>query len=124
MAGEQPKTSCRSLFTQLEIPPVPCQYILSLMSFSISSPEIFQTNSSIHKINTTNKHHHHRPNANLSCFQTNTFYAGIQIFNILPHSVTVLVNEKATFKGAIRKYLCTHCSYSVDEFLWSDDLFL
>ena len=124
MAGAQPKTSCASLFTQLEIPPVPCQYIRSLMSFNISSQEIFQTNSSIHKINKRNKHHCHRPYANLSCFQTNTFYAGIKIVNILPPSVTVLMNEKATFKGAIRKFLRTHCSYSVDEFLCSDDLFL
>jgi len=37
MAGAQPRTSCRCLFKQLGILPVPCQYILSLMtSFSIS----------------------------------------------------------------------------------------
>jgi hypothetical protein len=35
MAGAQPRTSCRSLFKQLEIPAVPCQYILSLMNFVI-----------------------------------------------------------------------------------------
>jgi len=116
MAGAQPKTSCRSLFTQLDILPLPCQYILSLMSFNISSQEVFQTNSSIHKINTGNKHHRHGPYAHLFCFQINTFYAGIKIFNILPPSVTVHMNEKATFKGAIRKYLCTHSSYFVDEF--------
>jgi len=92
MADAQPRTLCISLFTQLEILPVPCQYILSLMSFIINNQEIFQTNSSIHKINTKNKYHLHRPNVDLSCFQTNTFYAGIKIFNILPPSVTVLMN--------------------------------
>ena len=65
MAGVQPRT----LFKQLEILPVPCQCILSLMSFIISNQEILQINSFIHNINTGNKHHLCRPNANLSCFK-------------------------------------------------------
>ena len=59
MAGAQPITSCRSLFKQVQILPVPCQYILLLMNFVINNQEIFQTNSSIHNINTRNKHHLH-----------------------------------------------------------------
>jgi len=42
MAGAQPRTSCRSSFRQLEIPPLSCQYILSLMSFIVDNKEIFQ----------------------------------------------------------------------------------
>ena len=38
----------------------------------------FQTNSPIHSINTSNKHHLHRQNANLSSFQKSTFYPGIK----------------------------------------------
>ena len=68
MAGAQPRTSCSSLFTHLEILPVPCPYILSLMKCTINNQEIFQINSSIHNINTRNKHHLHSLNANLSCF--------------------------------------------------------
>ena len=41
----------------------------SLMSFSIGNQDKFQTNSSVHSINTRNKHHLHIPIANLSCFQ-------------------------------------------------------
>jgi len=48
--------------------PFPCQYILSLMNLIISNQENFQTSSSIHNINTRNKHHFHKPNANISCF--------------------------------------------------------
>jgi len=47
MAGAQLRTSCRSLLKQLEILPVPFQYILSLMDFSINNQEIFKTNSSV-----------------------------------------------------------------------------
>jgi len=52
MAGAQPSTVCRSLFKQLEVLPVPCQYVLSLMNFIIGNQEIFKTNSSVHNINT------------------------------------------------------------------------
>jgi hypothetical protein len=37
--------------------------------FFIGNQEKCQTNSSVHNINTRNKHHLHRPVANLSCFQ-------------------------------------------------------
>jgi hypothetical protein len=35
MVGAYPRTPCRSLFKKLEILPVPCQYIFSLMNFLI-----------------------------------------------------------------------------------------
>jgi len=92
IAGAYHRTSCRRLFEQLEILPVPCQYTLSLMNLIINNWEIFQTNSSIHNINTRNKHHLHRPNANLSCTQKSTFYDGIKISSSSPISVTILKN--------------------------------
>jgi hypothetical protein len=68
MAGAQLRTSCRSLFIQLEILPVPIQYKFSLMNFIINNQEIFQTNASVLNINVRNKHPLHRPNANLVSF--------------------------------------------------------
>jgi IS1 family transposase len=57
------------------------------------------SNSSIlvHNSNTRNKHHLHRPNANLSCVQKSTFYTGIKIFKSLPRSLTSFKNEKVKF---------------------------
>ena len=77
MSVAQSRTSCRSPFKQLDFLLVSCQYILSLMSFIINNQKIFQTNSSMHNINTRKKHHFHRPNANLPCFQKSIFYDGI-----------------------------------------------
>jgi hypothetical protein len=57
MAGAQPGTLRRSRIKQLDILPVPCQYILSLMNVIINNQENFQTNLSIHNINAKNKHH-------------------------------------------------------------------
>jgi len=121
MAGTQQKIFCRNLFKQLEIPPLSCQYILSLMNVIINNQQICQRNSSIININTKNKHHLHKPNANLSCFQRSTFYAGITIFSSLSTSVTIPKNDKAKFKAALRKCPHTHCFYSVDEFFICKD---
>ena len=88
------------------------------MNFIINNQEIFETNSPIHNIDTRNKRHLHTSHANLSCFQTSTFYAAIRIFNSLPPSVTILKHDKAKFKAALRKYLDKHCLYSVDEYFY------
>jgi hypothetical protein len=77
---------------------------ISLMNFLVNNQENFQTNSPIHSINTSNKHHLHRPTANLSCFQKSTFYSSIRIFNSLPCNIKNLKNEKAQFKAALRRY--------------------
>ena len=42
MAGAQSSTSCRIVFEQLEVLPVPCQYILSLTNFIINNQENFK----------------------------------------------------------------------------------
>jgi len=68
MAGAQLRAPCRSLFKQLETPPVVCLYIFSLVDFIIDNQENFQKNFSIYNITTRNKHHLDRPNANLSFF--------------------------------------------------------
>jgi len=121
MADAHPRTSCRRLFKKLEILTVPSQYICSLMSFFVGNQEKFQTNSSVHNINTRNKHHLHRPVANLFCFQKGVSYSGIRIFNSLPRSITNLKNDKTQFKVALKKSLNTHSFYSVDEFFTCTD---
>ena len=94
------------------------------MSFFIGNQEKFQTNLSVHNINTRNKHHLHRLVANLSCFQKGAFYSGTRIFNSLPRSITNLKNEKTRFKVALKKFLNAHSFYSVDElFICTDDMY-
>ena len=111
-------------FKKLEILTVPSQYIYSMMSFFIGNQEKFQTNSSVHNINTRNKHRLHRPVANLSCFQRDASYSRIRIFNSLPRSITNLKNEKTQFKVALKKFLNTRSFYSVDElFTCTNDMY-
>jgi hypothetical protein len=51
MAGVKPRNSCRGLFKILDILPFPCEYIFSLMNFTVNNQEHFQTNSAVHTIN-------------------------------------------------------------------------
>jgi hypothetical protein len=44
----QPRKSCRDLFKRLQILPLPCKYIFSLINFIINNQEYFQTNADIH----------------------------------------------------------------------------
>jgi hypothetical protein len=117
MAGVGSRSSCRSLFKNLAILPVPCQYIFSLMKFVVENQENFQTNSSIHGMDTRNKTQLHRPTANLSCFQKGASYAGIKILNSLPSSILNLRNYKLHFNVALQRYLMDHSFYSLAEFL-------
>jgi len=111
-----PKTSCRKIFKKLEILTVSSQYIYLSMNFFIVNKDKFLTNSSVHSINTRNKHHLHRPVTNLSCFQKGVSYSGIRIFNNLPQGIASLRNDKPQFKVVLTNFLYAHSFYSVDEF--------
>jgi hypothetical protein len=95
---------------KLQILPLPCEYIFSSWHFLINNLEHFQTNSAIH-CNTRNKHHLQRPTANLTYFQKITYYSGIKIFNNLPASLRILMNENAKFKIVLKQYLNTYSFY-------------
>jgi IS1 family transposase len=87
IAGVKSRNSCRNLLMTLEILPLPCKYIFTLMNFAVNNQEHFQTNSAVHSVNTRNRNHLHRPAANLSCFQKIAYYAGIKILNSLPSNL-------------------------------------
>jgi IS1 family transposase len=93
MVGARPRMPCTIQFKKLETVPVPCQYIFSLLNVFVNNQENFQTNSSVHSINTRNKHHLHRPIANLSCFQKSSFYSGIRISAVY-HIVSQILRLK------------------------------
>jgi hypothetical protein len=102
--GVKSHNSCRDLFKRLEISTLPCEYILSLINLITNNVELFQTNAEVHSVNTRHKHYL-QPPANISCFLTSTYYAGIKIFNNLPPDLKNLMAEKARFKIALKRYL-------------------
>ena len=64
MMGCRSRNSCRKLFPNLEILPLPSQYSLSLLLFMIRNKNQFQVNSEIHQINTRQHANLHQPSVN------------------------------------------------------------
>jgi hypothetical protein len=94
MSGVRPRSSCRGLFKKLYILCVACQYILSLMLFTVDNLEDFQTNAYIHWLDTSNKNQLHLRRVNLSCAQKGVAYCGIKIFSNLPSYVQIHRNDR------------------------------
>jgi hypothetical protein len=104
MSGAEPRASSRGLLKKLDILPVPCQYILSLMLFTIDNSNNFKTGLEIHGLHTRNKDHLYLPGANLASVQKRITYSGINIFN----SITYHRNDSKTFKNELYRYLSKH----------------
>ena len=80
MSGAEPRAFCRILFRKLEILPVPCHYILSLMLFIMDNPNNFQTGLEILGLHTRSKNQLFIPVANLTSLQKESSYSGIKIY--------------------------------------------
>ena len=64
------RNSCHLLFKQLQILPLPSQYIFSLVVFVNKNRELYLSNSEIHDINTRYNHDLHLPSTNLQLLTT------------------------------------------------------
>jgi hypothetical protein len=96
-------------FKRLEILPIPCVYLLSLMTFVVNNYNKFLTTKSIYTFGTRSNDHLHIPASRLLSYQRGAYYSGAQLFNILPTSITTLKNDKRRFRLVLRKYLQVMC---------------
>jgi hypothetical protein len=110
------RDSCRQLFKQLQILPLPSQYIFSLLVFVTKNRELFLTESEIHDINTRYNHNLHLPSTNLTLVQKGVLYSGSKVFNRLPLSIKAHSYDPKRFKTTLKNYLIEHAFYSLDEY--------
>jgi hypothetical protein len=87
------------------------------MMFVIGNPDIYQTNSTLHCINTRQKNKLHVPSVKYYSIQIGVLYSSIKIFNNLPSNIAELQNNKTRFQFVLRKYLAMNAFYWVDEFM-------
>jgi hypothetical protein len=78
-------------------------------------------NADVDSVNRRHKYHLHKPVANLSCFQKSIYYAWINIFNNQPCDLKCLMNEKAGFKVALKRYLNTHSALLKNTYCLEND---
>ena len=105
--------SCRQPFKELNILPVPSQYILSVLLFLTKNKDQFMT-TQMQKITMWQTFELYIPTANLTIYQKGVYYQGIKIYNHLPKTIKDLSGDKNKFKLALKRYLL-HNSYSLKE---------
>jgi hypothetical protein len=85
ISGVGSRESCRGLFRKLDILPLSCEYILSLMLFAIDNQNNFRSGLEVHGLNTRSKNQLYFPNSNLS------FYGRAPLFLVLGYLIACLV---------------------------------
>jgi len=108
--------TCRPLFKQLRILPLPSQYIFSILLFVITNKKLFQLNSQVHNIHTRYNDNFHLPSTGLTPVQKGVAYSGCKIYNHLPPQIKNISNNVALFKTTLKKFLLQYVFYSVDEY--------
>jgi len=84
MMGCRSRDSCRKLFPNLEILPLPSQYILSLLLFMIRNKNQFKVNSEIHQINTRQHANLHQTFVNATKYQKGVHCIGVRCLTCFP----------------------------------------
>jgi hypothetical protein len=93
--------SCRELFKQLNILPLPSQYILSIIIFISKNIDLLIINSEIqyqYQLSVQDLTLIHLPSTILILFQKGVFYSGSTIFNHLPPNNKDLFNNEKQFR--------------------------
>jgi len=109
-------TSCRQPFKELNILPVPSQYIISVLLFLIKNKDQFMTNLQMHKITTQQTFDLYIPAANLTIYQKGVYYQGIKFTTIYQKLLKTLSGDKNKFKLALKRYLLHNSFYSLKKY--------
>ena len=115
MLRVDPRSSCREGFEKLDT--VPCLCIYALMLLVVKNPIIYQSNSSIHNLNTRQQDKLHVPSVRFPSIQTVVYYSSVKIFNQLPQSISKFHGSVHIFKTKLRNFLVSNAFYSIEEFI-------
>jgi hypothetical protein len=76
--------------------------------FVINNPSYFQTNTSLHGIDTRQKSKLHKPLYKLSSIQKGIIYTAINVYNKPPFCIAQFQYNEVQFRNALKKYLLMH----------------
>jgi hypothetical protein len=119
MLGIGSRDSCRKSFVALGILPFPSQYIFSLLSYVVKNIHSFTFLSEVHDRDTRQSFNLnlYQPSAQRASYLKGTYYMGILMFNNLPVPIKRLYDNPTAFKLALKKFLCDHSFYTLDEYI-------
>ena len=108
-----PRSSYREGFKKLDILTVSCLYVYALMLFAHKNLSFYQTNTSVHGMNTKQQNKLHIPSVRLFSIQRGVCYSSVKIFNQLPQNIFKFHNNLHTFKTLLRDYHVNNAFYSI-----------
>lgn len=109
------KSSCRNLFKELNILPVPCILIFHCLLYVRKNITLFQRNLDVHTYSTRTRNDLHIDRKNKTISLRNLHCLGIRLYNKIPIDIK---ESKTTilFKKKVKKLLLQKCFYSIEEF--------
>jgi hypothetical protein len=116
ISGLKPRNSCRNRFMRLEVLPLHCEYIYSLMNFNVNIYEHFQTNSFLRGVNTRNRTICTDLLSSSHVFE-NVHNTMASRYSTVYHIVSSLMNKKVQFKVVLYRYFNMHSFYSIKDFI-------
>jgi len=114
------RESCREAFKIMEIMTY-SQHIFSLILFAVKNKHLFTSNNEIHTYKTRNYLNFHLPTVNLTKFYKGPYILGTKAFSHLPRHIKILVNDMKCFKLSLKRFLCHHSFYSIEEYYEHSD---
>jgi hypothetical protein len=73
-------------------------------------------NTEIHHIDTRQHAKLYQPSANVTTYQKDVYYLGVEVFNMLPIYIKTEFDNPKKFKVVLQKFLCENSFYSLDEY--------
>jgi len=108
--------SCRNLFKDLNMLPLPCLYISEVVYRVKSNWEQVKQNEEIHNHYTRQKSDFHTQFCRTTLYKSSCENAGIKLFNKLPNTIK-RIERPQEFKRRLQNFLMQHVFYSVDEYM-------
>ena len=111
-------SSCRNIFKDLHILPLPCLYISKAVCCVKSNMENMKYNEEVHEHCTRQKSDLHTQFCRTTPFKNSSENVGIELYNKFPNTIKRL-EEIQEYKRRLNYYLLQHIFYSVDEYMSS-----
>ena len=115
MMGCRHSDSCRKLFFNLEILPLPSQYFRSLLSFMINMNQFLVSSEKYH-IDTRQHANFHQPSVNLTKYQKGVYHLGYKVFNMVPSYINMESDNPKKLKLILQKFLFENSFSTLDEY--------
>lgn len=106
---------CKPFFKKLNILPLPCLFIFSILLYAHSNMCLFTKNCDNHKYSTRKKDNYVIPLHRLERTQQSGKFIAVKLLNCLPVELKTMNLEK--YKITLKKVLMDNCFYSVEEFM-------